>query len=87
MTTYFVILAEWCIDCEAGHTILGVYDSKEDAIEVLKTRVDTDDRPLAESYGYEVYEDSETCFDSGEDGQYVTNHIYVAIEEIHTPHR
>ncbi len=79
---HYVVYAEWCVDYEGGHEIIGVYHSKEEAVEVFKNRVNSDDRLLAEEYGYTIYEDSDICFDSGEDGEYVKDHIYVGIEEV-----
>ena len=79
---HWIVYAEWCVDYQAGHQIIGVYHSKAEALEVFKNRVNSDDRLLAKEYGYTIYEDSDICFDSGEDGEYVKDHIYVGIEEV-----
>ena len=79
---YYVIVSDWCIDYEAGHRIIGVYTTELDAIKALKIQVDAEDRRLAEMYGYHIYEDNDNCFDSGIDGEYISNHIYVGIETV-----
>lgn len=79
---HYVIYAEWCVDYNGGSCVVGVYHSKEKAVAAFRKRVDSDDRLLAEEYGYEIYEDSDTCFDSGEDGEYVKDHISVFLEEV-----
>lgn len=79
---HWIVYAEWCVDYQDGHQIIGVYHSKAEAVEALKNMVNSDDRLLAEEYGYTIYEDSDTCFDSGKDGEYVTDHIHAGIEEV-----
>ena len=76
---YYVVLTEWCVDYESGLGVLGVFTSKQEAIDAMRERVNSDERLLAEEYGYEIYEDSETCFDAGEEGYYVPNHMVVRI--------
>lgn len=80
MNYCYVLLSEWCVDYESGHEIVGVYDTEAKAITALKNRVDSDDRVLAEDYGYTIYEDSDVCFDAGEEGEYVSNHVCARIE-------
>ena len=80
--THYVIFAEWCVDYEGGSCIVGVYHSEEKAKEAFRHRVDTDDKILANDYGYEIYEDSDTCFDSGENGEYVKDHITVQLIQV-----
>lgn len=79
---HYVIYAEWCVDYEGGSCIVGVYHSEEKAKEAFRHRVDTDDKILANDYGYEIYEDSDTCFDSGENGEYVKDHITVQLIQV-----
>lgn len=56
--------------------------SEDEACEAMKKRVDSDDRILAEQYGYKVFEDSPMCFDSGRDGEYATDHITVSVVKV-----
>lgn len=79
---YYVIVADWCVDYQAGHSVVGVYTSEEAAIAALENRVSKDDRLLAEEYGYTVYEDTSRCFDAGIDGYYIQDHLYVGIETV-----
>ena len=79
---YYVVVAEWCVDYQAGHRVVGVYTSETDAVAALDKRVSSDDRLLAEEYGYKIYEDNKTCFDAGIDGYYIQDHLYVGIEEV-----
>lgn len=79
---HWVVFAEWCVDYEAGNEIVSVCHSKEEAVVALKERVKTDDRLLAEKYGYKIFEDSDMCFDSGIEGDYVVDHIKVSICEV-----
>ena len=79
---HYVIYAEWCVDYEGGSCIVGVYHSEKKAKEAFRHRVDTDDKILANDYGYEIYEDSDTCFDSGENGEYVKDHITVQLIQV-----
>lgn len=80
--THWVIVAEWCVDYEGGHSVVGVYHSEDAAREALQNRVNTDDRLLAEEYGYKIYEDTPLCFDSGKDGEYLTDHITVSVIKV-----
>lgn len=82
MSKHWVVLAEWCVDYEAGHHIVGVFHSKKEAIDCLRHRVNIDDRLLAEEYGYEIYEDTDTNFDSGKEGYYIHDHIAVSVIEV-----
>lgn len=80
--THWVIVAEWCVDYEGGHSVVGVYHSEDAAREALQNRVNTDDRLLAEEYGYKIYEDTPLRFDSGKDGEYSTDHITVSVIKV-----
>lgn len=82
MNRHWVVLAEWCVDYEAGHRIVGLFHSEKEAVDCFKYRVDTDDRLLAKEYGYEIYEDSNKRFDSGKEGYYIHDHITVEIIEV-----
>lgn len=79
---HWVIVAEWCVDYEGGYSVVGVYHSEDEACKAFTNRVSTDDRLLAEEYGYKIYEDSQMCFDSGRDGEYSTDHITVSVHKI-----
>lgn len=79
---HWVIVAEWCVDYEGGHSIIGVYHSEDAACRAMQDRVNIDDRLLAEEYGYKIYEDSPLCFDSGKEGDYAIDHITVSVIKV-----
>lgn len=82
MGKHWVVVAEWCVDYEGGHCIVGVFHSEAEALAAFDKRVSTDDRLLANEYGYEIYEDSDRMFDSGKDGYYCHDHITVEVVEV-----
>lgn len=76
----YVVFSEWYIEGESGNLIIGVYTSEEEAINALKERVRTADMPDAESFSFQIYENSEHSFGAGEDGCYA-HHIATKIEK------
>ena len=78
----YVIYAEWCVDYEGGSELVGAYKTLEEARNVLKKRVDGDERILADEYGYKIYDDSPNIFDAGREGEYTVNHTMVKIEPV-----
>lgn len=82
--TYFVIYAEWSYDYMSGHSIAGVYKNFDNAVQAMKERVDYCERIEAKEYDFEIYEDSQTCFDAGIDGYYSRDHVCVMIEQVTT---
>lgn len=81
-TQHWVIVADWCIDYQNGHEVIGVYHNELEAKKAFKDRVNSSDRVDADSNNYIIYEDTEFCFDSGQEGNYVVNHITVKLEAI-----
>lgn len=83
--TYFVIYAEWSYDYISGHSIVGVYKNFDNAVQAMEERVDRCERIDAKEYDFKVYEDSQTCFDAGnDDGYYCRDHVCVMIEQVMT---
>lgn len=82
MNRHWVVIAEWCVDYQGGLTVVGVYHTPEDAHDAFMNRVESDDRILAEEYKYDIFEDTNTVFDSGKKGYYSQDHICVRIEEV-----
>lgn len=82
--TYFVIYAEWSYDYISGHSIVGVYKNFDNAVQAMKERVDHWERIKAKECGFEIYEDSQTCFDAGIDEYYSRFHAFVTIEQVTT---
>ena len=79
---YYVLVSEWAVDYETGHELVGLYNSEDDAKTALRKRVAIDEKPLADEYGYEIYTDTDTCFDAGRSGYYIADHLYVGIETV-----
>ena len=79
---HFVVIAEWCVDYEEGYVVVGVYHTLEEAMEAFRCRVESDEKLLADEYGYEFYSDSDRLFDAGLDGYYSQDHLRVSIEEV-----
>ena len=79
---HYVIVNEWAYDYESGVTILGVAHSLNDAKEIFNMYID-DTKEIAERHNYEIYEDTDVMFDSGEDGYYSVNHekLYIQMVE------
>ena len=80
---HYVVLCDWAVDhlCEFGVSIIGVAHSIEEAKEIFAKAV-VNERKYAEENNWTVYEDSDVCFDAGEDGFYATEHARLYIEEV-----
>lgn len=68
-------------DYESGVEILGVAHSLEEAKEIFNKSL-TVVKACAEEYGFTIYDDCETVFDSGEDGFYARNHTNLYIKMV-----
>ena len=78
---HYVVFLEWSSEGECGSNILGVAHSFEEANKIFNNTVE-EEKEIAENNGWEIYEDSDFCFDAGEDGFYAGNHSKVSIEEV-----
>ncbi len=80
---HYVIINEWELDdqCESGVEVMGVYHTKEEAVEAFKTFVQGE-RDLADSRGWEVYEDDCDRHDAGALGFYANEHSVLFIAEV-----
>ncbi len=76
---HFVIVNDWTLDYECGTTILGVAHTLEEAKEIFNKSL-AEERESAEDNGWEIYEDSETVFDTGASGDYIHNHTNLYIQ-------
>jgi len=79
---HFVVLADWAVDYQTGHEIVGVCHDLKEAKDKFKKRVETDERVLAAQYGYEISVDDDCSFEAGKSGHYVGNHLFVEIIEV-----
>ena len=78
---HYVVVYEWAFNYENGITIFGVTHSVNDAKRIFNNHI-ADTRRSAEESGYEIYEDCDVLFDSGEDGIYCVNHEKLFIKMV-----
>jgi hypothetical protein len=79
---HYVIINEWVNDMDSGLSVIGVTHTFEEAKAILKESA-VDERAFAEDKGFEIYEDTDTLFDAGEDGFYSTNHTILCIKSVY----
>lgn len=80
---HFVVLCDWAVDhlCEHGINITGVAHSLDEAKEIFAKAV-VDEKEYAKENNWTIYENTDVCFDAGQDGMYVTEHAHFYIEEV-----
>lgn len=78
---HYVIVNDWANEFENGTNILGVVHSLEEAKEIFNEQL-VEEREYAAEHNFEIYDDCETVFDAGEDGNYVSNHSYLYIQMV-----
>ena len=83
MDKHYVIVHEWASEenCAYGVQIIGVEHDIDTAKDVFNQHV-VKEREYADNNGDTVYEDSETCFDAGQDGSYNVEHSKLYIQEV-----
>ena len=74
----YIILHDWANGDfgENDSHISGIFTDCNKAFDCFKTLVE-EERAIAEENGFTIYEDTNTCFDAGEDGYYISNHSTV----------
>ena len=78
---HYVVIIDWSKEDDYGIEILGVAHSMEEAKQIFNANIDKE-RGLAEENGYTIYEESETEFDAGIAGFYITNHGRLYIQKV-----
>ena len=81
---HYVVLCDWAISNDTianGVDITGVAHSLEEAKEIFAKAV-VDEKKYAEEHGWEIYEDSDVCFDAGEEGYYAAEHARFYIQGV-----
>ena len=80
---HYVVLCDWAESHSMtnGVDISGVTHSLEEAKEIFN-KATVDSREYAEKNGWTIYEDSDVCFDVGEEGFYALEHERFYIEEV-----
>lgn len=78
--THYVILLDWATDSssECGIDVVAVTHTLDEAKSIFSERV-SDEKQHAFDNGYEIYTDTETEFDAGEDGFYAAEHAHLYI--------
>jgi hypothetical protein len=81
--THYVILFDWTIDhmSESGIEVVAVTHTLDEAKSIFAKRV-SDEKQYAFDHGYEIYTDTDTEFDAGEDGFYAAEHAHFYIETV-----
>ena len=79
---HYVIINEWANDMESGLSVIGVAHTLEEAKAIFKERA-ADERAFAEDNGFEIFEDTDTLFDAGENGFYSINHTILCIKSVY----
>ena len=78
---HYVIVNDWANEYESGTNVLGVTHSLEEAKEIFNTYVDNE-REYARENNWEIFEDTDTVFESGKNWHYASNHSKMFIVEV-----
>lgn len=80
---HYVVLCDWAEShgMTNGVDITSVVHSLEEAKEIF-AKVVMDTKKYAKENGWEIYEDTDVCFDAGEEGYYASEHERFYIEEV-----
>ena len=81
---HYVVLCDWAVDNgvqEQGVNITGVAHTLNEAKNIFAKAV-VDEKEYAREHNWKIYEDSDVCFDAGEDGYYNAEHVCFYIEEV-----
>lgn len=78
---HYVILCDWAINDAEGVSITAVAHSLEEAKEIFAEKV-VDEKKYAEDNNWEIFIDTDTCFDAGEMGYYASEHAHFYIQEV-----
>lgn len=78
---HYVVLWTSDYDGERNSDILGIAHSFEKARKIFNETYEYE-KEFAKENNWTIYEDSDTCFDAGEDGFYADNHTTLMIEEV-----
>ena len=81
MEKHYVIVNNWANEYENGTIIIGVAHSMEKAKEIFNKRL-VEEKQYASEMGFIIYDESETVFDAGLDGYYMTGHTNLYIQMV-----
>lgn len=78
---HYVVVLDWTSEGDNGCNVLGVGHSLDEAKEIFQDAVG-EEKEMAESNEWEIYEDCDVEFDAGEGGYYNNNHSRLFIQEV-----
>lgn len=80
---HYVILCDWAVDQmgESGVSITAVTHTLDEAKAIFAEKV-VDEKKYAYDNGWEIFADTDTEFDAGEDGFYAAEHAHFYIQEV-----
>lgn len=80
---HYVVLCDWAIDHmgEHGVNITGVAHTLEEAKEIFAKAV-VDEKQYAKDNNWTIFENTDVCFDAGQEGFYAAEHAFFYIEEV-----
>ena len=79
--THYVVLLDWSSQDDCGASVIGVRHTFEEAKKLFRDTVKKE-KEIIKNNGWEIYDDTNTCFDAGEDGYYAVNHSTIRIQEV-----
>lgn len=79
---HYVVLFDYMLDCMEGSVcVLGVVHTLEEAKQIFNENVKAE-KEYANENGYEIYNDTDTDFDAGENGHWCENHTHLWIQGV-----
>jgi phosphoribosyl-dephospho-CoA transferase len=81
---HYVVLCDWAVDngeIANGVDVTGVAHSLKEAKEIFAKAV-VDEKKYAHDQGWEIYEDTDVCFNAGEEGYYAAEHVRFYIQGV-----
>lgn len=78
---HYVIILDWATNDEEGVRICGVCHSLRKAKEIFNRHL-AEEKMIANSKGYIIWENRETLFEAGESGRWSEDHTKLYIEEV-----
>ena len=80
--SHYVIVFDYMLDGMEGNVIiLGVAHTLDKAKEIFNENVESEKEYAAEN-NYEIYNDTDTDFDAGENGRWCENHTHLWIQGV-----
>lgn len=81
-TTYWVIVDEVCVDDESSRHVVGVYKTRDDAVDAFRRHVETKLMPIVAENGYQIFYNEEDYFEAEVDGFYNNDHVCANFEKV-----